>query len=88
MEKPRSYLTQRIQDRAQIVRGGIDLSRANNVLQTQNNNGEIKFHIDPAMLKQLQNAPGFVPVIISIRPMTDLRRFLGLSETNAPLLTH
>ena len=40
----------------------------------------IKFNIDPAMLQQLQNAPGFVPVIINIQPMTDLRMFLGLQE--------
>lgn len=56
--------------------GGIDLTSANMNLQTQNNGGEIKFHIDPAMLAQLQNAPGFVPVIISIQPMSDLKSFL------------
>jgi len=28
------------------------------------------------MLKQLQNAPGFVPVVISIQPLEDLRGFL------------
>jgi len=47
-------------------------------LQTQNNGRAIKFSMDPAMLKQLQNAPGFVPVIINIQPMTDLRAFLGV----------
>jgi len=57
-------------------KGGIDLTPANKVLQTQDNGVAIKFHIDPAILKQLQNAPGFVPVIISIRPMTDLKAFL------------
>ncbi|MDO8675766.1 MAG: hypothetical protein Q7K71_06610 [Candidatus Omnitrophota bacterium] len=36
--------------------------------------------VDPVMLEQLQNAPGFVPVIINIQPMTDLRMFLGLQE--------
>ena len=41
----------------------------------------IKFHIDPAMLKQLQNAPGFMPVIINIQPMDDLRLFLGLGSS-------
>ena len=40
----------------------------------------IRFHIDPAMLEQLQNAPGFMPVIINIQPMNDLRMFLGLKE--------
>ncbi len=34
------------------------------------------------MLEQLQNAPGFVPVIINIQPMTDLRLFLGAQETS------
>ncbi len=60
--------------------GGINLTPANMNLQTQNNGGEIKFHMDPAMLQQLQNAPGFVPVIINIQPMTDLRMFLGIRE--------
>jgi len=64
-------------------RGGIDLTPANMNLQTQNAGEEIKFHLDPAMLQQLQNAPGFVPVIISIQPMGNLRAFLGLNETNA-----
>ncbi|MBF0512115.1 MAG: class I SAM-dependent methyltransferase, partial [Candidatus Omnitrophica bacterium] len=60
--------------------GGIDLSLANNLLQSKNNGQEIKFHIDAAMLKQLQNAPGFVPVIIDIQPMADLRYFLGANN--------
>jgi hypothetical protein len=40
--------------------------------------GGIKFHLDPAMLAQLRNAPGFVPVIISVEPLGDLRRFLSV----------
>lgn len=57
-------------------KGGIDLTPANMNLQTQNSGGEIKFHLDPAMLQQLQNAPGFVPVIINIKPLENLRIFL------------
>ena len=38
---------------------------------------------DPAMLEQLRNAPGFVPVIINIQPMTDLRMFLGLADNQS-----
>jgi hypothetical protein len=63
--------------------GGIDLTPANMNLQTQNNGGEIKFHLDPAMLEQLRNAPGFVPVIINIQPMTNLRTFLGLADNQS-----
>jgi hypothetical protein len=36
----------------------------------------IQFHLDPAMLEQLQNAPGFVPVIINIQPLKDISVFL------------
>ena len=61
--------------------GGIDLTPANMNLQTQNPSGEIKFHLDPAMLAQLQNAPGFVPVIINVQPMNNLREFLGIDAT-------
>ncbi len=63
-------------------KGGIDLTPANMNLQTQNGGKAIKFHLDPAQLQQLQNAPGFVPVIINIQPMTNFRIFLGLDTDN------
>jgi hypothetical protein len=63
--------------------GGIDLT-SNKVLQTQNAGEEIKFHLDPAQLAQLQNASGFTPVIINLQPMTNLRQFLGL-DTKEPV---
>ena len=59
--------------------GGIDLS-SDKALSVQSNGQGIKFHIDPAQLEQLQNAPGFVPVIINIQPMYNLREFLGLHD--------
>jgi len=74
--------------------GGIDLTPANMNIQTKidsspaarndkgmntrNDAGGIKFHLDHAMLQQLKNAPGFVPVIVNIQPMTDLKKFLGV----------
>ena len=67
-------------------KGGIDLTPANMNLQTQNAGEGIKFHLDPAMLKELQNAPGFVPVIINIQPMNNLKAFLGLNDSQ-PLKT-
>jgi hypothetical protein len=67
--------------------GGIDLTPANMDLQTKvdsrlrgNDAKGIKFHLDPAQLAQLQNAPGFTPVIINITPLTDLKGFLEISE--------
>ena len=50
-------------------------------LQTQNTGEAIEFHLNPAQLAQLQNAPGFVPVIINIQPMINIRAFLGLKDS-------
>ncbi|MBF0490778.1 MAG: hypothetical protein HQL15_09240, partial [Candidatus Omnitrophica bacterium] len=62
--------------------GGIDLT-SDQAMQVKNDgNGEIQFHLDSAQLAQLQNASGFVPVIISIEPMMDLKGFLGLAPSS------
>ena len=66
-------------------RGGIDLTPAKMNLETQNAGEGIRFHLDPALLRQLQDAPGFVPVIINIQPLMDLRGFLGVNlQENTP----
>jgi len=59
--------------------GGIDLT-SDKALSVQNNGQGIKFHLDPAQFAQLQNAPGFVPVIINIQPLKSLPEFLGLNQ--------
>ncbi len=61
-------------------KGGIDFTSDITNLEIQNQGQAITFHLDPAMLQQLQHASGFVPVIINIQPMTDLRQFLGLKD--------
>ena len=61
--------------------GGIDLTPANMNLQTQSPGSSIKFHLDAAMLAQVQNVPGFVPVIINIQPIRSCICFLGLAES-------
>ncbi|MDE2215201.1 MAG: class I SAM-dependent methyltransferase [Candidatus Omnitrophica bacterium] len=64
--------------------GGIDLTAGRMHLQTKATGSRfspgIRFHLDPAMLAQLQNASGFVPVIINIQPVASLRLFLGLTD--------
>ncbi len=72
-----------IRDSAAAARGGIDFNADKINLETNVGEG-IKFHVDPAMFKQLQDAPGFTPVIIDIQPMTDLPKFLGLKVSNLP----
>ncbi len=76
------------------TKGGIDLTPANMNLQTEvmdsrfrgndsgsNGNGSIKFHLTPAMLRQLQNAPGFTVGSITIEPLKSLSGFLGLNQS-------
>jgi hypothetical protein len=65
---------------SKMVNGGIDLTAAGMNLQTRNSGEGIKFLLNPALLKQLQNAPGFVPVIINIQPLKSVSDFLGVSQ--------
>jgi len=67
-----------------LHKGGIDFTANRTPLEIRNSGEGIKFHFDPAMLKQLQNAPGFVPVIIKIQPMKNLRLFLGVLNEASP----
>ena len=68
--------------------GGIDLTAGKIPLKIRTgasqdafgDDSSIQFHFDPAMLQQLRDAPGFVPVIIDIQPINDLKGFLdGIS---------
>jgi hypothetical protein len=59
--------------------GGIDLTAGQMPLKIRNSGPGIKFHLDPTLVQQLQNAPGFLPVIINIQPLKDLSVFLGLN---------
>ncbi len=61
--------------------GGIDLSPANNVLQTRNAGIGIKFHLDAAQLAQWQKAPGVMIEDITIQPLKSLSVFLGLPDS-------
>ena len=69
-----------VEDR-QFQKGGIDFNPSNLDLEVQNEGGSLKFEINPAQLQQLQNAPGFVPVIINIQPLQNLQLFLGVKES-------
>jgi len=59
--------------------GGIDLTPANKILQSTKMDEGITFHVDPAMLQQLQNARGFTVGNVDIQPLKSLPEFLGLS---------
>ncbi len=61
--------------------GGIDFNTdKRDFLQINNQNGEIRFRIDPAMLAQFESSVGFEPQITTFQPMTNLPRFLGLNQ--------
>ncbi len=64
-------------------KGGIDFKsdKVDSAFAVKSNGGEgIKFHVDPAMLEQLQNAAGFTPVIIDFQKLKSLPEFLGLND--------
>ncbi len=61
-------------------KGGIDLTAGRMDLETRGDGSlAMKFDLDPARLKELRAAPGFVPVIVDIQPTADLAGFLGVS---------
>ncbi|NTV29597.1 MAG: hypothetical protein HGA80_05910 [Candidatus Omnitrophica bacterium] len=64
-----------------MVPGGIDLNAGKIDLKTQSAGGDgIEFRLDPALLKQVEEAPGMTPVIIGIQPIESLPMFLGLRD--------
>ena len=59
--------------------GGIDLTRDKMPVKVSGAGQSVQFKFNPAMIRQLQNAPGLTPVIIDIQPMTiTVPMFLGL----------
>ena len=65
-------------DAAQVVQGGIDFNPNQINMNVQDNGHEIRLNVDPAMLQRFENAPGFVPVILDIQSLPDLKMFLGV----------
>jgi len=80
-ENPKEILTiPGTGDRAmatEFKRGGIYLTPANKVLQSQDDNMGIKFHTDAAMLQQFKEAPGLTVGSITIKPLKSLSGFFG-----------
>ncbi len=62
------------------TKGGIDFNAAKLNVETKTTGGEINFAVDPQQLLELQNVPGFTPVIIHMQPTINVRIFLGLKE--------
>jgi len=65
-------------DDAAINPGGIDLNPSHLAIETTDTGDAVTFAIDPAMLKQIQDAPGMIPVIIGIQPLESLPQFMGV----------
>ncbi len=79
-----------MEDSAQISsidskRGGIDLTSDKMDLKLKSDGGAIRFKMDPAQLKALQEAPGLIPSIVNMRTLPAgqeginiLKLFLGV----------
>jgi ADP-heptose:LPS heptosyltransferase len=71
------------------TKGGIDFNTDKINLDVQNSGETIRYNIDPAMVQQLQNATGFMPVIIDIHPTGSLLQFLGMKGgADQPMAVH
>jgi len=63
--------------------GGIDFNPAHVDLDIDRMGGSgFDFEFDPAMIQMIQDAPGLIPIIINISPITNLPMFLGLLDSN------
>ncbi|MBF0594833.1 MAG: tetratricopeptide repeat protein [Candidatus Omnitrophica bacterium] len=67
-----------------LMKGGVDLTLGRMNVETRGDGGAITLKLDAAMLEQLQNVAGFVPVIINVQPLGDLRMFLGARNVLLP----
>lgn len=59
-------------------KGGIDLNPSQLAIETTDTGDAVTFEIDPAVLQQIQDAPGMTPVIIGIQPLESLTQFMGV----------
>ena len=63
-----------------VPTGGIDLNANKEALQIKHSaEGSIEFKSDAAMLKEIELSPGLHVNIIDMRPINNVREFLGLS---------
>ncbi len=75
---------------ATVAKGGIDLTSGKLPLEVKKEiassptapRNDYNFNIDPAMLKQWEEAPGVMAVIYNIEPMLDVYKFLGTPSVN------
>jgi hypothetical protein len=65
-------------NQAQKLDGGINLDPAQLALDVKGDGSVAVRALDPAQLALYRNAPGLVPVVISITPAGDVPAFLGL----------
>ncbi|MBF0483191.1 MAG: phosphotransferase [Candidatus Omnitrophica bacterium] len=51
-------------------KGGIDLTRDKMNIEVKGAQDSVKFKVDQAMLQQLQNSSGLMPVVVDVHPLT------------------
>ncbi|MBF0388170.1 MAG: hypothetical protein HQL20_10025 [Candidatus Omnitrophica bacterium] len=61
-------------------KGGIDFNTDKMNLLVHNGGDATGSNIDPAMFQQLQNATGFMPVVMDIQPLTSISQFIARSK--------
>jgi len=81
------YNDDKNRDRAMYSHGGIDFNTNQMQLNVQKQGSGVGINFDPAMIKRFESGDfqGFVPVIINIRPITNIAPMLGLSQEDPAL---
>jgi hypothetical protein len=87
MNRAMNAASESLAQKTNLEKGGIDFTASKTPLEVRNAGESIDFKMNPAMLTQLQNAPGFTPVIINIQPLDNLPLFLGIKE-DKPVLSN
>jgi hypothetical protein len=73
-------------DKSQVtVNGGIDLSAQESAMDVFGRSGTFNLDLSPEQMKMLdQDVRGFLPIIINVQPVRDVKMFLGFTNGTSP----
>ena len=66
-------------------KGGIDFNTDQMRLNVRKQGSGVGINFDPELIKKFESGDfqGFMPIIINIRPITNIASMLGISEANS-----
>jgi hypothetical protein len=74
-------------DKSQVNNGGIDLSTQENTMDVLGQSGTFNLDLSPEQMKKLdQDVYGFLPIIINVQPVRDVKIFLGFQSADEAII--